>query len=702
MTAQKYIKIQEIDDKSPHLPSVIELWRRNRATLGLLPKGAFEERAAKRQILVALDPQVGCVGYILYRHSYDRITIVHLCIAPSHRNQGLAKLLVDYLKEITQEKYSGIGLSCRRDYNLQLMWSNLGFVPLYDKPGRGKDNHLLTFWWFDHGHLNLFSTAPKQKLESKLCVVIDAKIFFDLYANEDCESVESKALLADWLEPVLELCITDEIFNYINIRREDNERKYQLNIAKSFTCLPYISKNLDVIMQFFQEDFIATNTLRDEFCLRNLAKALASDCHIFLTKEESLLEIADKIYEKFNLSILAVNDLLIQIDELCNKPDYQPVRLAGTQLDQVRVQRGQEDLLTNYFCCVNSGETKAKFQQKLRRFVTEIDKFECYVVNNKENQLLALVVYGRHKNNELEIPILRVADNLLSATLARHLIFKSILCSTRESRQFTRITDSYLQATVIQAIQEDAFVTVNNGWLKVNLQIAETASYISEHLTNLASDLGQEYNFCRQIATSLKAETLITDVQACIDIEKFLFPGKIIDAEIPAFIIPIKPRWAIDLFDEGLANQTLLGAKLEFAFNREAVYYSSANNSKLLKAPYRILWYVTQGDDKHDHYYYGVGSIRACSVANEVVIGKPKELYQRFQRLGIYKLADILNMKTMKNGNIMAIRFSHTELFTNHIYFRIIKNLKSSINLQSPYRIDKNLFKQLYNLGMNK
>jgi ribosomal protein S18 acetylase RimI-like enzyme len=147
MTQEIQVTIEAIDDKSPHLQTVKALWRASSKTLGRFPKGAFAERAAHRQILVALAPQLGCIGYLLYRHSYDRITIVHLCIARSHQGQGVARLLIDQLKQITKEKYSGIGLHCRRDYGLEEMWSRLGFVGKYEKTGDSKDGKLLTYWW---------------------------------------------------------------------------------------------------------------------------------------------------------------------------------------------------------------------------------------------------------------------------------------------------------------------------------------------------------------------------------------------------------------------------------------------------------------------------------------------------------------------------------------------------------------------------
>ncbi|MEH2062606.1 MAG: GNAT family N-acetyltransferase [Nostoc sp.] len=697
MAKDSQIKIEEINDRSPHLPAVIKLWGMNRTTLGFFPKGAFADHAKNRQILVALDPQAGCIGYLLYRHSYDRITIVHLCVDGEHQNKKVARLLVNHLKQITQEKYTGIGLNCRRDYDLAGMWSKLGFVPQYEKEGKSKDKKLLTFWWFDHGHQNLFSNTHIQKLESKLCVVIDANIFFNLYRDEYSSNEESRLLLADWLEPELELCITDEIFNYISLVNDDKERESQRQLAKRFVSLPSLSKNLDEICQNLKKFIYPKNIIFSELDVRHLARAIASDSHVFVTNKKELLDITDEIYDRFRLSILTPNELLTQLDELRNKPDYQPVRLAGTLLKQVPVQRGQEDLLTNYFTCINQGETKTAFQQQLRRFLTEVDKFDCYIVVEGENKPLALFVYGKYKKNELEVPLLRVGNNHLSATLVRHLIFQSVLHSANEHRQFTRITDLTLDETVITAIQEDNFIRVNNGWLKINLAVAETASQLSMRLATLASNLGQEYNFCIQIADSLNTNNLTTDVQASANIERFLFPGKIIDAEIPNFIIPIQPRWAQDLFDSNLASQTLFGSKIELAFNREAVYYRSVRNSRGLKAPCRIIWYVSQGDY---NFYCGISSVRACSFLDEIIIDQPKNLYQRFQRLGVYKLADIMNVNQDKDGNIMAIRFSNTELFKFPINFKQVqKIINKKESFQSICKISNDSFKKLYNLG---
>jgi hypothetical protein len=395
--------------------------------------------------------------------------------------------------------------------------------------------------------------------------------------------------------------------------------------------------------------------------------------------------------------------LIIQLDELRRKPEYQPSRLAGTDLRQTAVQSGEVSIFNDYFQSYKQGETKAEFQQRLRRFIAEPDKFESLVVLEAENKALALVVYDRHKRHELEIPMFRVGDNPLAATIAHHLLFQAVSLSAREQRQFTRITDPRLQEVVTTSIHKDTFVNVKNGWLRANIAVAETASQLSTRLFDLANNLGEEYDFCRKIANTLNTDGATQDIKTMLDIERWLYPIKIIDVDIPTFIIPIKPFWAQQLFDAKLANQTLIGAtKTELALNREAVYYKSKNAPKKLnpRVTGRILWYVS---DDNDHGYNGVSAVRACSRLDEVVIGKPKELYRRFRNLGIYEERNVLDeAQNNLDKDIMAIRFSDTELFNKPIPLKKIKEvLDKKVTMQAAYYISIENFAKIYTLGIH-
>ena len=86
------LDIKEVASSSPLLSRIKSLARRNSATLGFLPEGAFDAYARRGWVLAAIaDGEV--VGYVVYRVSHMRAVVVHLCTAEEHRGQGIARQL---------------------------------------------------------------------------------------------------------------------------------------------------------------------------------------------------------------------------------------------------------------------------------------------------------------------------------------------------------------------------------------------------------------------------------------------------------------------------------------------------------------------------------------------------------------------------------------------------------------------------------
>jgi ribosomal protein S18 acetylase RimI-like enzyme len=137
-------KIKDIT--SENFVSAVNLGDKNSKTLGFLPKSAFEKYAKSGQLIGAFDVKSNeFLGYLLYRISYNRVTIVHCCIDTAHRNKNVAQKLVTNLKQTTKQ-YDGIKLSCRNDYGIDKVWERFNFVPIKEKKGRSKLGLPLTIW----------------------------------------------------------------------------------------------------------------------------------------------------------------------------------------------------------------------------------------------------------------------------------------------------------------------------------------------------------------------------------------------------------------------------------------------------------------------------------------------------------------------------------------------------------------------------
>ena len=152
------IKIERIDQSSPYLDDVKQVWRANSQWLGFYPSGAFDERARKRQIIIAVGAG-RLAAYILYYTTRNRrVTVTHLCVAEEFRGKGLAVRLIDRLRQDTKDML-GIGLHCRRDYPAWPAWPALGFVAVKERAGRSADGTELTYFWMPHTHRDLYCSA---------------------------------------------------------------------------------------------------------------------------------------------------------------------------------------------------------------------------------------------------------------------------------------------------------------------------------------------------------------------------------------------------------------------------------------------------------------------------------------------------------------------------------------------------------------
>lgn len=688
------MNIQEINQDSPYLEQVIALGDAHSNTLGFLPREAFKEHAQKKRILVVLGDDKRLLGYLLYRVSHYRATIVHLCVDPTNRRSGIARELVKALREKTNY-LSGIRLSCRRDYEAHKVWPEIGFVPLHDRPGRGKERKKLTVWWLDYGNPTLFSVSQQAIPTTKLKVAIDMNIFLDLQAHEErVDAKESQALLADWLQEEIELCVTEELQVEINRNQNAQQRDNNKVFAQEFPLLSSrpddFEKALEKLQTFFPEK-MGDNDRSDR---RQLARTIASEVEFFVTRDDNLLQKQEALYEKLGLTIIRPSDLILYMDELQKQVAYRPQRLSGTGLNIRRVHAREQERLLMPFRCQNQQESTTEFRRKVQRFLSEPDRYESQIALDKNQKPLATFVYDTHNADVLEITLFRVRKGALGATLARHLIFQFLLKASQSQKVCTSVTDSFLEDEIKDALLEDSFVYTEDKWVKLTLSVAETAQQIAYRIQEYDVRLPEPFS---AFATVLGNDDILKDTLKILDIERRLWPAKIVDADIPTYLLPIKLKWARHLFDAQFAGETLFGAEEELMLKRENVYYRSARSSLELG---RILWYVSQ-DERHQWS----GGIRACSYIDEVVVGKPKELFRRFRRIGIYKWEDVFRTAKEDLGkSIMGLRFSNTEPFKYPMPIVQLQQIFADEGSlfqppQGPRRISKALFARLYRIG---
>lgn len=695
------MRIEIVDQYSPHLPAIKALGRADAQTLGFFPEGAFEDYAARRGILVALDDSDQCLGYVLYRTTRGYALIVHLCVASAVRGQGVARTLVDRLcAETTHLK--GIRADCRRDFPADRMWPRLGFHASGERPGRAKDGSTLTIWWVDHGHANLFTGLNLEQLELKLLVAIDANIFFDLVEPSRPHRDEAQALRAEWLQAEIELAVSDELWNEIRRNPDEGQRRRSRVEADGMTRFPTTREAVDLAYRRLKPLFPVHRSSNDESDLRHIAQAVAGDVHFFVTRDSDILDRADQVYAATGLTILRPSDLVVHLDSLRREKAYQPARLAGTLLETRLIQPREQASLAGYFQAEPAEERRA-FDLLLRRYLSAPQASQCFIALDDNQQPVSLTVYDESTEDVLRICLFRVRKGPLRTTLIRYGLHAAILRAIEGVRRVIRLEDPHLDNEIVGALRGDGFARDATGWVKLAPAIAATRAGLVAELRSIATTHSELLPHIQPLSLVLEEHSELP-LATAVDVERLLWPAKIVDAAIPTFLVPIQPVWAQELFDTKLSEQTLFGALKRLPLNREGVYYR-ASHPRVLSAPGRILWYVSRGKGEA---IQDTMAIRACSRIEEVVVGKPKELFRQFRRLGIYEWKHVLDAaKGNENQSLMAVRFSGTELFNMPIGLEELRARYTAFGkrpvLQGPSRVaPRELFEQLYRHGIRR
>ncbi len=686
------------------MEDVRRLWRSNSDQLGFYPNGAFLDRARSKEIIVALKDGV-CCGYLLYYKTERRkIRLTHLCVEEAHRGQGLARRLIESLR-IQFKDYVGIGLHCRRDFPAWSSWPKLGFVALGEKPGRGRDGGALTEFWMSNPHATLLGFLRPSD-DERVDVVIDANVFFDLDDPTRNGAEESQGLVADWLQPLIRLCVTDELLNEIHRQEDPTRRAERLRAARKFEFLECATDDFQAVEVDVRNLVGKPRNARDEADVRQVARAIASKAALFVTRDEGLLGHADTFYSKYGLSVVRPSELIGRFEELRNEPAYQQERLAGTRIGKARLSRPTEGLAST-FQDPKGDEKKHRLGQRLNTYFSDPEKYNCFLIadasrSHGQASPMALYVLERISDHALRIPLFRLSPAVrrtrMANTLFRTLLAGIVEHACQTSTMVVIFEETRADPAWANSLRDSGFVQMGPAWAKMSFRLVATPDRIAQAIRSTLSEAKLSCEGLEQAACILAKPSIRSEPVAAWEVEHILWPAKILGCDIPSFIVPIRPCWATDLFDSGLALGTLFGADTDLALNPESVYYRSARNGPS-RSFGRLIWYISQ--DKKDPR---TKRIRACSRLSGVVTGPATDVYREFRRLGVYAWKDVLvTAKGDPQGQIMALRFDDTERFAHPLkwddFQDVLGRHGKRTNVQSPVEIPEAALVELYRRG---
>lgn len=688
------MELKVINPNDNILNDIISLGRRNAKTLGMFPEGAFLDHAKKKCIVAALENEL-LLGYILFRITQKKgiISIVHLCVDSSHRNKGTAKKLLDFVKKKYQHLSRGISLSCRKDYIVaSRFYEKNGFKAAKEVRSRSKDENYLIKWFYDFGNQDLFSGTHIS--DTKFNVLLDANVLIKLRDLSEDYFDEINALTADWLDDEVEYFYAQEMLNEIN--RDSNKQRAELtrqfvNKYKQARFIP------DDQIKVYKEisEFLIGSSKNDISDKNQLSECITSHLDCFVTGDKNILSYSDKIFEIYSVKVLSPSELILHIDQLKNKQNYNSVRLAGANYETRNIESSDISHLTNLFISKEFDEKKYELINKINLVIGKLKESYLRIVKDSNSNYLGFVA-GYYNTDTLLITILRTKKVKISQVLFYQLLTDIINYASKNNLNKIIIDDKYLWDYQKEIIESFEFEFISGQYHRLSIKgIIDTSEiFKNEIIRNHCIDISF---FKEKIANLELQERELIKFQ----LERKFWPLKLKDLNIPTYIIPIKRHWASQLFDFYQADQTLFGAKAELVWQRENVYYRNVFPVTEI-FPARILWYVssekkiTTGRDK---------GIVACSYLDEVSIDTAKNLFQQYKNYGIYEWKDIYNLADENSNKVIkALKFSDTEVFKKIICLDKITSILKNNNrvkntFTSPVQVSKEIFNQIYEIG---
>ena len=647
--------------------------KRYSQTLGFLPGDALRSYLERGGVLGATIDNGQLVGYLLYTPHPNYFRIFQLCVLEQYWGQGIAKQLVNTLKNsATTQKV--IRLYCRRDYQAHDMWPQLGFVPLGEKPGRSREGHLLTLWCFTLAPDDQLGLFQAKTSDETLDIIIDAQVFFDFNEPDSDKSKPSKALLSDFLIDSLNLCITDELFNEIDRKSDPDQREKSRNRAYAFSRIVHDAQSAEHFEKHLNR-ILPSLTRGEKSDIRQLAKTAASDVNIFVTRDQRLLQKKGAIANLTGLKVLSPNELIIQFHELSERQSYMPARVSGFSLTWRRLTSG--DLASFPFASfLYQGERQGKFRERVNYFLASPTHYKCEILW-LGSEVCAVRIFENSNGNALTVHLGRVVPSNDRLLFERFLISDTVSKAVEKNLDGVKFEASALTSSLIPSLLEMGFIKCNDAFVRFCFSRCfgreEVLSAISELYPESTSDYRN---------------------MSDLELERVCSPLGLEATDQKCFLIPIRPHYAISLFDRSQSAYDLFGGKTSVLLRWDNVYYRSKTHHKMLKPPARILWYVSGARRK----------IIAISHLDAVEIDTPKVLFKKFKKFGILEWKDVYKLC---NGNssreIMALRFSHTFLFREPVSLDklrdIFKEDEVGLPLQSPSNVPMKTFRKLFRLG---
>lgn len=661
-------------DVSPFIHAVTKHADLEKDALGFYPESVYRQFAAQGKLIVAVEGDQ-YVGHLLFGAVAPHARVLQTHVRTRYRGKGVGRMLIEHLVQKAEE-WNYISLTARvaSELHANQFYTKLGFRLARTTPGGSARRRVINVMVRELDTNTLFrssqSTAADLGLVEHLpartpLYVLDLNVMFDVVrsrANADDAGRVMKAAFNN----LIRLAVTGEFIE--ELRRHSQQPDPVLAFALTLPVLaqPIEADILPMLSTLQHRIFPARAaqgqlTVQDKSDLVHLATAIVHKAAGFVTGEKAILEARDFLKEQYGLDVIAAAELAALSEESVGDLSlHRAVTLEDIELTSRAPEYADQAKLIDLF---SRAGVAGQLMNELSGGLSARSDEQRLVFAGSEP--IAFAVYIAPRHSSVQAFVCADEDSPAVETALDHLF--DHIC-----RMSSRDRPAHVRLRLLQGHSKTLSVALSHGFrTSVDQSANEPTLYkvcvgkcvTATNWSSVRSSL--EYLCGLVLPEHIPAWKSRKDAVGIItpagnritvtleDLETLLSPVLFLFPERPTSIVPIRARFAADLF--GNPVQPPLLHSPEAMFLRERVYFSDPRTSPLLKRGTSIFFYESGKDRGRSSLIAAARVTRTDLLAKEGVIS------------GLLRRGVLSEEKIRRMGRS---RFSAATIFDNIFHFR--------------------------------
>jgi hypothetical protein len=702
---------------------VCDLADNNRASLGFLPRSAYQELASREQLWVVSTGDNDLAGYLLFGGSRSRIRVFQIHVAGPSRRCGIGDALVTELKKhATNKGIQTITARVAADLPANAFWEKQGFRIAKQVAGGMSSHRLINDRLFEVRGCSLWNPPEdsshlaeprmwlpqQQPILSVPTFALDLNVLFDVVKDREHAALMQE-VLSNALGNEYRLCVTTEFAKELERSSYANTEDPILKLARSLPTLPPVpGATLDNLkselrkLLFPEVGRSQRRQANDQSDLAHLALCVHHHVSGFVTREVAILRNARAIYERHGIEILSPPDILANSSGQVQEVGTVQANVAGATFAFAALKeqdrKGAEKFL------LSQRVSRSRSDQILEAGTTQAPRTR--ILFTIDGVIVAVASWSRILQRKTTLYLVaneaaalsehavdHVLESIANAVAGPHIA--CIELHTGPAQILSRETASkrgYVAAEGV--VTEDGFV-VQRRYAYAGIVSEANWEHFAKELEGVtASKVTRRFPTYAELSnTGLVFDHAKNNKKTPVSLfqlETAFSPVLILPRGRPAIITPIREDYANELIPTATRQFALLAK--EAPAHIERAYFGKLGIERFFERGAIVIFYISGKRNE------AVGFARVTA-SGRYAVDVAKSL---FARQGVLEADELAVMS--QNGQIGVFTFDSYRNFLQPIPFSVLRsrNIASAANLVTSQEINYDQLMKLIEMGAKR